>query len=111
MCHKNKYSLNEVEKQFVQKFLKRGGILLLSKADAILMVQECLNKKFRILGIDGFWISDEATEPSLENSVDFSSTKLQASYLDPAFKDPITFLQTRDEKMMFEIVCDDSLTP
>jgi len=93
--------------QFASRFLRHGGVLLLSQADAIDMVHACIAENIRVLGIDGFWIRGDMIQPSLENSVDFSSPELQASYLDPAFRDPIQFLKTRDNRMMFEVVCDD----
>ena len=100
--------MNKVEQQFADKFTNRYGILLLSKADAIDMVHACISQGVRVLGIDGFWLFEDAIQPSLENSVDFSSKLQQAPYLDQAFRDPIEFLKTRDDRMFFEVVCSDS---
>lgn len=104
---KDTVPLNRIEEQFFNRFLNRDGILLISKINAISMVRMCLQENIQILGIDEFWIANNAIQPSLENSVDFSSKELQASYIDPVFRDPREFLKTRDDKRMFEIVCAD----
>jgi hypothetical protein len=106
MCQESNFPLNKIEEQFSNRFLRHGGVLLLSKSDAMEMVLTCITQGVRVLGIDGFWLRGDMIQPSLENSVDFSSRELQASYLDPAFRDPIEFLKTRDDHMMFEVVCD-----
>lgn len=98
---------NRIKKQFAERFLDRHGVQLLSKVDALQLVRACIDQRVRILGIDGFRLLEDGIQPSLENSVDFSSKKLQDSYVDSAFRDPTEFLRTRDDKMMFEIVYGD----
>lgn len=99
-------TLNRIEQRYADRFIKFGGVLLLSKDDALQMVMACLAEGVRILGIDGFYVYGDAIQPSLENSADFSSKEQQASYLDPAFSNPVDFLRTRNDQLMFEVVCD-----
>lgn len=84
-----------------------GGVLLLPKRTAIRMVEECVARRIRILGIDGFWFDGKTLQPSLDNSVDLSSEVLKASYRDPVYLDPILFLETRHDGLMFEIVLEE----
>jgi hypothetical protein len=107
MCQKGNFPLNKIEEKFATRFRRYGGVLLLTRSDAIDMVQLCIDEGGCVLGIDGFWIRGDMIQPSLENSVDFSSKDLQESYLDPAFRDPIRFLESRSEEMMFEVICRD----
>jgi hypothetical protein len=88
-------TLNRIEQRFADRFLKYGGVLLLSKDDALQMVIACQAEGVRILGIDGFYLRGDTLQPSLEDSVDFSSTEQQASYLDSSFSNPVDFLRTR----------------
>lgn len=98
--------MNRVEKIFFDRAVERGGLLLFTKMIAIKFVEECKRQNLGILGIDGFYISENKTQPSMENSVDFSSTyyiqKTQNIY-----SDALRFLQTKDENLFFEIVCGD----
>jgi len=65
-------SMNKVEKMFLEKGVKRGGILLYSKKDALEFVGACKDHEIGLLGIDGFFISETTTQPSMEDSVDYS---------------------------------------
>jgi hypothetical protein len=55
-----------------EKEIIRGGVVLFARQDASQYVLNSGNEKRRILGIDGFFITDKTTQPSLEHSVDFS---------------------------------------
>lgn len=100
--------MNKVELKFKNKIaIDRGKYFLFLKKDALDFVQECRNEKIRILGIDGFYKIDEETiQPSMENSVDFSSDYyvMKTSNI---YSEAIGFLQTKDENLFFEIVCED----
>lgn len=71
-----------------------------SKKNAIDFVIECSKNNIRILGIDGFFLTTEKTQPSLENSIDFS---LEVN-IQNVYKKAIAFLENKNEELYFEIV-------
>ncbi len=96
-------TMNKVEMQFADKALRRGGMLLFRKMDALNFVQACKKQGVDILGIDSFIITDTTTQPSLEHSVDFSDGRFKplVSISDEA----TSFLLKQDDHFYFEIVC------
>jgi hypothetical protein len=92
--------MNNVELQFRDKALIKGGLMLFSKDDAVQFVKECRNGNLRILGVDGFKIIGEKIQPSLDNSIDLSSNN---SNYDKA----VEFIKTREDGFYFEITTDD----
>jgi hypothetical protein len=85
----------------MSKAINRSGIYLYSKDNALQFINECKKQKVAILGIDGFYLDGNTTQPSMENSIDFSTKPFIESIYDEA----INFLEFRDDKMYFEIVC------
>jgi len=82
----------------------RGETLLLRPADARDMVRRAHSEGVRVLGIDGFFIWPNGTEPSMANSVDFTTAALMN-------KDPWEmaddFLAPRmQSNLYFEVVID-----
>ncbi|MGO4294326.1 hypothetical protein [Chitinophaga sp. RAB17] len=69
--------MNKAERIFIESTLERGGIHLYSKENAIAFVLACREEKIRLLGIDGFWLTANSIQPSMEDSVDFSLQFLQ----------------------------------
>ncbi len=100
--------MNKVELKFKNKIaIDRGKYFLFFKKDALDFVQECKNENIVILGIDSFYKIDEETiQPTMENSVDFSSAYYVHKTGD-IYSEAIEFLQTKDEELFFEIVCED----
>jgi len=94
--------MNSIELMFLDKSIKRGGVVSYPKKDALDFVKECRNQSIRILGIDGFYITETYTQPSLEDSVDYSRLEANVVY-DLA----IAFLKDRPDELYFEIVCDE----
>ena len=92
-----------VENLFKDKVVKRGGINLYSKQDAIRFVEECQNLSICILGIDGFFLTPDTTEPSLENSIDFTDL---SHIKESNFEVVKEFLETKDDNLFFEIIHD-----
>jgi hypothetical protein len=93
--------MNKVELQFAYKAFKRGGIRMYSKQDAIQFVEECRQHGIPILGIDGFYIDQKTTQPSMDNSIDLSIRIPTGDIYDIS----IEFLKLRDDDLWFEIVC------
>ena len=96
--------MNRIEKLLENKAIKRSGILLFSKENALLFIEACKESKIQILGIDAFYLFGECIQPSLDNSVDFSSSGYTLK-TENIYSDAIIFLREKDEKMFFEIVC------
>lgn len=93
--------MKKIENLFKGRVLQRGGINLYSKYDALRFIAECEKEAVTILGIDGFFLAEDATEPSLENSVDFSVLSLKNENIFPMAKE---FLDKQGENLFFEII-------
>lgn len=93
--------MNKVEILFANRAIKRGGILLFSKEDTFQFINACKEMNTAILGIDGFFLTSNTTQPSMENSINFSDRTFTKDIYDEA----IEFLTMRDDRMFFEIVC------
>ena len=94
--------MNKVEKIFIDKSLNRSGIILYSKRDALEFVEECSRNGIKILGIDGFFITDKTTQPSLRDSIDFSTELYYRNIHTIAKK----FIERKEDNLYFEIVCE-----
>lgn len=58
--------------KFRDRAVKRGGLLLFSGRDALCVIDEARLQGIKVLGIDGFYLFEKATQPSLEDSIDFT---------------------------------------
>jgi hypothetical protein len=98
--------MNKVEQKFKDRAaINRKSYFLFAKNDAIDFVNECRKEKIYILGIDGFYRIDDTTiQPSLDNSIDFSSLLQSAKVID-IYSIAIDFLRNRNGELFFEIVC------
>ena len=81
--------MNKVELLFLGKAIRRGTII------------KCERQQVVILGIDGFYLTDTTTQPSMENSVDYSVRHFDKDL----YQNAIRFLEERDQNLHFEIVC------
>jgi hypothetical protein len=93
--------MNKVEALFKDKAVVRGGIYLFTKEYAKQFVLECKKQGIIVLGIDGFFIDEKTTQPSQDNSIDFSTDPFNEGI----YEKTINFLEARDENLYFEIVC------
>ena len=94
--------MNKVEILFLDRAINRGGILLFSKKDALDFIEQCKYLEIVILGIDGFFISEFRTQPSLEDSIDYSGTLFN----DDTYEKALEFVNNRDANLYFEIICE-----
>ena len=83
-----------------QIFIERAGLYLYSRKNAIAFVTACRKEKVCLLGIDGFSITTNSTQPSMNNSIDFSSSSFKGDVYDKA----IAFLEMQPDELFFEIV-------
>ena len=72
-----------------------------SKSNAIQFIKECEKESVVVLGIDGFFLTSNTTQPSMDNSIDYSSRPFDESIYDKA----IQFLEEKSDDLYFEIVC------
>jgi hypothetical protein len=93
--------MNKIENKFLKKAVERGGIYFYSKSDAIQFINECRGEGIVILGIDAFVLTSTTTQPSMNNSVDYSMQPFEKEIYNRAIK----FLEERDDQLYFEIVC------
>lgn len=95
--------MNIVEKKFESKATKRGGLLLFQKSIAIEFIEECKKSNIGVLGVDAFILSENSTQPSLDNSIDYSHLQDKIDIYQKVFD----FLMSQSDSLYFEIVCND----
>ena len=99
--------MNKVEEEFIKSgaviMRPSGKWFVMSKENSIKFVEACKKESIAILGIDGFYLRKEGIQPSMANSIDFSSSDYKGSK--DFYKEAIIFLKARDENLYFEIVC------
>lgn len=97
--------MNKEELKYKNKsYIDRGDYYLLSKEDAIAFVSDCKDEKINIIGIDAFYrIDEEYIQPSLENSIDFSSAGYTS--VGDIYSYSIDFLNNSNKDLFFEIIC------
>lgn len=93
--------MNVIQKSFLHLGIERAGLFLLKRNDAIKFIIESQKQNIRILGIDGFFITKDATQPSLEHSIDISGR----NFNEEDYNQLIEFLLEKDQSMYFEIIC------
>jgi hypothetical protein len=98
----NNLTMNKVEEKFIDKALNRSGVILYSKFDALEFIKECAKNNVGLLGIDGFFITDKTTQPSLNDSIDFSIGTVYQNIYDKAKE----FIEKREDSLYYEIVCE-----
>jgi hypothetical protein len=94
--------MNNAELLFKDKAIIKGGLMLFTKADAVQFLKECQKQNIKILGIDSFKIIGEQIQPSMDNSIDFSTTGEAGN-----FSKAEEFIITRSDEFYFEITSDD----
>ena len=94
--------MNNVERKFYKKAVKRGGLLLFEKGIALDFIDVCQKQNIAILGIDGFYLAERETQPSMINSIDFEKTLP----LENRFQKAKDFINSRGSNLHWEIICD-----
>lgn len=85
-----------------------GKWFILSKENALKFINSCYVAGIEILGEDGFFLDENNTvEPSMANSIDFTSAG--KNYYGSHEK-AIDFINDRNDSWYFEIVCKDATT-
>jgi hypothetical protein len=65
--------VNMIEREYIQYGVVRGRSMVFNVEYALQIVDICENLGVKVLGIDGFFLSPGITQPSLEDSIDFSN--------------------------------------
>lgn len=93
-----------VEHEFRGRGVERGGILFLRPADALDMIAVCRERSTQILGIDGFQLTERATQPAMDHSIDLSRVPAESERWGLAEQ----FLRRHlDSGLYFEVVLDE----
>jgi hypothetical protein len=97
--------MNLLEKELANIALKRGGIFFLTGNNAVYFIEKCRENKRKILGIDSFIITENITQPVLEESIDYTCS-VYKTIGDPNIWDTaISFIKARlNKEYMFEVV-------
>jgi hypothetical protein len=96
---------SELEAEFANRAIVRGGLYLLRPLDAVDFVDRCREESTEILGLDGFRITENTTQPMMDQSVDFSSSNILSSKDGDTWKSAIAFLiERKDLDLFFEVV-------
>ena len=93
---------NSMHDNILEKYKKegvvRGGITLLPYKNAVALINELRSLNKKVLGIDGFMLSERETEPHMEHSFDCSNASDGATL-------SLQFLEERkDLNLFFEVV-------
>lgn len=94
----------KIKDLFQDKGVLRHGIYLYSKDVAIEFVKTCKQHNIKILGIDALFISTKGIQPSMDDSVDFTTQNILNFKEINIYEYAIRFLLERDPKFLFEIV-------
>jgi hypothetical protein len=93
----------EIELAFRERGVVRGGILFLRADDAVGLTEAARQTGVRVLGVDAFRLSDDATQPLMQHSVDFSSESRESDLWTKASD----FIRRQPTDLFFEVVLGD----
>ena len=96
-----------IEDEFRKKGLTRGNTVRFRAAEALAVIRRCCARRVAVLGIDGFFLTEHTTQPSMAHSIDLSDIE--------SFHNPVDcwtraerFIQINADKgLYFEIVMDE----
>ena|ERR1700733_10211874 len=98
--------MNKIDLEFRKRkeiHVQPSGLWYVMPLDlAIEYVQTCKKEQIEILGIEGFYLHYPGIQPSMENSVDFSSHNYKIK--SDIYTDAIEFLNARPNSMFFEVI-------
>ena len=98
--------MNAIEQLFKEKGIFKVGTYVYPKQVAMDFINTCKKTGINILGIDALIIQGEAVQPSMDNSIDFTTDTYIKNPYKNVWDTAIAFLNERDDIYYFEIVCD-----
>ncbi len=94
-----------IDEEFRERSMVPGNTLILRPADAIAFVCRCREKQVKVLGVDGFHLTEDAIQPDMGESVDLSQPPYRGV---DCWKFAEEFLNERlDSGLFFEVVADE----
>ncbi len=94
---------NEIEREFESRGLVRGGLLLMSAEVAIELIARYRERLIPILGIDGFVVGPDSTQPDMADDIDFSTMDAHVD----SWRFSEMYLQSRiGNDRLYEIIVD-----
>jgi hypothetical protein len=97
---------SEIDAEFNDRVLLRGGLRLYLAADAVNLISRCRDAGVRVLGVDAFLDRLDGLRPSLENSIDFSSQR-HIELLENSWEHAERLVREREASpFLFEVVMD-----
>lgn len=99
-----------LERKFIDKAEVRGNLVLFLPKTALAFINESEKNRIRILGIDGFYLTQKTIQPSMEHTIDLSAY-VEKKNQKVVYKIARDFILERiNEGLHFEVVTDESLT-
>ena len=93
-----------LQAEFANVAVKRGGLVLFRPGDAIVVIRRCRELDLRILGVDGFLDRPTGIQPSMENSIDFSTAR-NTYLLEDSWRHAERFIRDRElTPFLFEVI-------
>lgn len=77
--------------------------MLFSKKDTIEFIETCKREGVNILGLDCFLFSNDKSQMTIENSIDFTVSYAKKVNV---IEQSLNFVNSFDERHFFEIVCE-----
>jgi hypothetical protein len=97
-------SAHDIDLEFRERALSRGGLQLFRPADAIDLIRRCRDAGVRVLGIDAFLELHDMVQPSMEHSIDFT-TEEHVALVENSWYHGERFIRARVETpLLFEVV-------
>ncbi len=95
----------DIEAEFRDRAVERGGLLLFRPRDAIDMIRRSRNARIKVLGVDAFRdLPGGVVQPMMEESIDLSTPQNRNLLLD-SWRHAEDFVHARRETpFLFEIV-------
>jgi hypothetical protein len=98
--------MNKVEELFAEKGIWGSGSYVYNKEVTIDFIIQCRKFNIRILGIDALLFGEGFTQPSMDNSIDFTASQYEGNNLENVWDIALNFMEKNDDKYYFEIVCE-----
>jgi hypothetical protein len=93
-------NFSPIEQAFLARGHVRGGILFLDPALALEMIEVARSQQVPVAGVDGFFLTEASTQPSMEHSLDLGGAWYRVNTWDEAAQ----FIKSKsDLGLRFEI--------
>ena len=96
-----------LEDEFRPRATIRGGILMFTADDAIALIDEAHKRRIRVLGIDTFRLTEKATEPQMDHTLELSN---RGFYAEDDWDQCAEFIRQRAQHdFHYEVVLGDAI--